>query len=205
MQYTDYDRRMTEVGHSQHQKTETLESSGTLRISKGHLDANQHKTEKKNKENYHISQDHKKKCNMSSTTQPKKKGRPLRTEPYVIPEMPRQSKKETTERIQSIKHQRATELNKAASQRWRQRNSKQKQQMQTELENLETENRKLKRKEQTTTQTIVQIKKQFLKRTNLECQACKQALFPETSLAIPTVIIKPEAMEEIDIKPEKFQ
>jgi hypothetical protein len=52
---------MTEVGHSQHQKTETLESSGTLRISKGHLDANQHKTEKKNKENYHISQDHKKK------------------------------------------------------------------------------------------------------------------------------------------------
>ena len=51
---------MTEVGHSQHQKTETLESSGTLRISKGHLDANQHKTEKKNKENYHISQDHKK-------------------------------------------------------------------------------------------------------------------------------------------------
>ena len=61
MQYTDYDRRMTEVGHSQHQKTETLESSGTLRILKGHLDANQHKTEKKNKENYHISQDHKKK------------------------------------------------------------------------------------------------------------------------------------------------
>ena len=99
---------------------------------------------------------------MSSTTQPKKKGRPLRTEPYVIPEMPRQSKKVTTERIQSIKHQRATELNKAASQRWRQRNSKQKQQMQTELENLETENRKLKMKEQTTTQTIVQIKQQFL-------------------------------------------
>ena len=58
MQYTDYDRRMTEVGHSQHQKTETLESSGTLRILKEHLDANQHKT-KKNKENYHISQDHK--------------------------------------------------------------------------------------------------------------------------------------------------
>ena len=59
MQYTDYDRRMTEVGHSQHQKTETLESSGTLRILKGHLDANQHKTEKKNKEKYHTSQDHK--------------------------------------------------------------------------------------------------------------------------------------------------
>ena len=47
MQYTDYDRRMTEVGHSQHQKTETLESSGTLRILKEHLDANQHKTKKK--------------------------------------------------------------------------------------------------------------------------------------------------------------
>ena len=46
MQYTDYDRRMTEVGHSQHQKTETLESSGTLRILKGHLNANQHKTKK---------------------------------------------------------------------------------------------------------------------------------------------------------------
>jgi len=203
MQYTDYDRRMTEVGHSQHQKTETLESSGTLRILKEHLDANQHKTKKTKKTiTFHKTT---KECIMSSTTQPKKKGRPLRTEPYVIPEMPRQSKKVTTERIQSIKHQRATELNKAASQRWRQRNSKQKQQMQTELENLETENRKLKMKEQTTTQTIVQIKKQFLKRTNLECQACKQALFPETSLAIPTVIIKPEAMEEIDIKPEKFQ
>ena len=38
---------MTEVGHSQHQKTETLESSGTLRILKEHLDANQHKTKKK--------------------------------------------------------------------------------------------------------------------------------------------------------------
>ena len=142
---------------------------------------------------------------MSSTTQPKKKGRPLRTEPYTIPEMPRQSKKVTTEKIQSIKHQRATELNKAASQRWRQKNAKQKQQMQIELKNLETENKKLKRKEQTTTQTIVQIKQQFLKRTNLECQACKQALFPETSLAIPTVIIKTEGIEEVDVKPEKFQ
>ena len=44
MQYTDYDRRMTEVGHSQHQKTETLESSGTLRILKEHLDAKKDKS-----------------------------------------------------------------------------------------------------------------------------------------------------------------
>ena len=133
-------------------------------------------------------------------------GRPKRTAPYIIPNLPADKSHLSTAEVNSIRLQRVREQNNAACQKFRQKRSQQAREIEGELALLVDKNRRMKLIESSNMSKIKKIKDFFNMTIQTECALCQKVLSShfaqsapmemiEQEMLVPMVIIKEEMLD----------
>ena len=138
----------------------------------------------------------------SAVQDPPKRGRSKRTSPYIIPKLPADTSELSGVVLDSIRHQIATEKNKAASQKYRARRAQRESDKVKELGLLEQEKLRMELIESTKMSKIRSIKDFLNRKIQTKCDLCQNVLTTMITQTMPMVTIKLEMINLDSIKKE---
>ena len=128
----------------------------------------------------------------------RKVGRPERTEPYKITELPTNITDVSKTEVNRIKRQRAIDFNNVRSQKYRQKKTQECRNTEEEAGRLEKRKQAMTRLELARMEKIRMIKQFYKKKIEVKCDLCTQVLHTVVSQSSPMVIIKEECMIDLE-------
>lgn len=131
-----------------------------------------------------------------------KRGRRERKTPYIIPEMPTDTSSLSRAELNRIRKQIATEQNKVASQKYRQRRAQRESEKAKELGLLEQKKLRMQLLESRKICEIRRIKDFFNKKIKDKCVLCQSVLTTIITQSMPMVTMKVEMVNLDSIKKE---
>ena len=131
--------------------------------------------------------------------QKQKLGRPERTEPYKIMELPTNNSNVTEAELRGVKRQRALDQNNVRSQKYRQKKRLECGDAEELVKRLEKRQEELKMLELARMEKIRWIKQFYKDQIGTKCGLCTQVLHTVVSQPTPMVTIKEECMINLDL------
>ena len=131
--------------------------------------------------------------------QKQKLGRPERTEPYKIMELPTSNSNVTEAELREVKRQRALDQNNVRSQKYRQKKRLECGDAEELVKRLEKRQEELKMLELARMEKIRRIKQFYKDQIGAKCGLCTQVLHTVVSQPTPMVTIKEECMINLDL------
>ena len=131
-------------------------------------------------------------------SQKQKLGRPVRTEPYKILELPTSILNVTEAELGGVRRQRAKDQNNASSQKYRQKKRLECVEAEELVKRLEKRQEEMKMQELAKMEKIRRIKQFYKNQIGTKCGLCAQVLHTVVSQPTPMVTIKEECMLNLD-------
>lgn len=128
-----------------------------------------------------------------------KLGRPVRTGPYKVSELPTDISNVTEAELREVKRQRVIDLNNVRSRRYRHKKRLECGDAEEQVKRLEKRQEEMKMQELARMEKIRRIKQFYTNKIGTKCGLCTQVLHTVVSQPTPMVTIKEECMFNLDL------